>query len=221
VAWTRQFGTDGQDEALAVAVGASGIYVAGYVGGSLPGASTSGGFDAFVRRYTQSGRETWTGQFGTSSDDEALGITLGAKGVFLVGSTSGRLSDEQIGGTDAFVQKFRVNGHLVWTKQFGTEGADVATGVSVAHGAVDVSGRTDGSFSRQVNSGGEDAFLRVFDVSGRTLSGLLLGSSSDDQATGVGARHLAIFIVGVTEGTLAGATSVGKEDAFLARIDAS
>ena len=50
--WTRQFGTPKFDDALAVAVDASGsIYVAGRTFGAFPGQNYAGGADAFVRKY--------------------------------------------------------------------------------------------------------------------------------------------------------------------------
>ena len=47
--WTRQFGTSARDSAAGVAVDATGVYVAGSTGGALPGQSSGGDFDAFVR----------------------------------------------------------------------------------------------------------------------------------------------------------------------------
>ena len=48
--------------------------LAGYIGGgTLPGQTTAGGIDAFVRKYDPNGTEMWTRQFGTAGDDFALG----------------------------------------------------------------------------------------------------------------------------------------------------
>ena len=64
--WTRQFGTAGVDDAFGVAVDASGVYVAGVTSGTLPGQTSTGGGDAFVRKYDAAGTEVWTRQFGTA-----------------------------------------------------------------------------------------------------------------------------------------------------------
>jgi uncharacterized protein (TIGR03437 family) len=65
--WTRQFGTAGtigRDEGLAVASDASGVYITGTVEDALPGQTSSGRFNAFLRKYDNSGAELWTQQFG-------------------------------------------------------------------------------------------------------------------------------------------------------------
>jgi len=81
VVWTRQFGASWIDEALAVAADSSGVYVAGYTDHALPGQSTAGGTDAFVRKYDASGAEAWTQQFGTSGNDVANALAADPSGV--------------------------------------------------------------------------------------------------------------------------------------------
>src|SRR5438093_1428893 len=63
--WSRQLGSSGSDSGSGIAVDASGIYVAGAVAGALPGQTSAGSSDAFVRRYNSSGTEDGTFQFGT------------------------------------------------------------------------------------------------------------------------------------------------------------
>ena len=51
-AWTRQFGSASEDFAWSVSVGSDGsVLVAGYTQGTLPGQSSAGFQDAFVRKY--------------------------------------------------------------------------------------------------------------------------------------------------------------------------
>src|SRR5207247_2073037 len=47
VVWTRQFGTNKSDEATAISADSSGVYIAGFTGGTLPGQSNGGGDDSF------------------------------------------------------------------------------------------------------------------------------------------------------------------------------
>jgi hypothetical protein len=93
--WTRQFGTSAGDYAEAISVDATGVYVAGGTYGTLPGQTSAGGFDAFVRKYDSAGTAVWTRQFGTSAGDGAEAISVDATGVYVAG---------WIGG-DAFVMK--------------------------------------------------------------------------------------------------------------------
>jgi hypothetical protein len=51
--WTRQFGTSDDDLATAVAVDASGVYVAGFTSGTLPEQTSAGGADAFVTKLAR------------------------------------------------------------------------------------------------------------------------------------------------------------------------
>jgi len=104
--WTRQFGSSGADQANGVAVGASGVYVAGFVGGSLPGKTTAGGQDAFVRKYDSDGATIWTGQFGTAATDSAAGVTVSDSGLFVAGFTTGTFPAQTgFGLEDVFVAK--------------------------------------------------------------------------------------------------------------------
>src|SRR5438552_8346442 len=47
--WTRQFGTEDLDFAYGLAVDSSGVYVAGATDNALPGQTSAGDFDAYVR----------------------------------------------------------------------------------------------------------------------------------------------------------------------------
>ena len=55
IEWIRQFGSANFDQALGVALGDSGVYVAGQTEGALPGQTRTGSFDAFVRKYDAAG----------------------------------------------------------------------------------------------------------------------------------------------------------------------
>jgi hypothetical protein len=89
-----------------VSVGSDGsVLVAGYTGGTLPGQSSAGGIDAFVRTYDAAGTELWTRQFGSASTDIAYSVSVGSDGSVLVaGHTGGTLPGQSsAGGGDAFV----------------------------------------------------------------------------------------------------------------------
>jgi len=103
--WTRQFGSAGPEDAVAVATDAAGnVLVAGYTFGSLEG-NTSGGYDAFVRKLDGGGGEVWTRQIGTGGDDYAYGVAVGAGGRVVVGGrTGGDLAGNLGGGSDGFVR---------------------------------------------------------------------------------------------------------------------
>jgi hypothetical protein len=120
--WTRQFGSPDHDLALSITVDASGIYVAGGTDGALPGQSSLGITDAFVRKYDHEANELWTRQFGSPDIDEAFSITVDASGIYVAGGTDGALPGQSsLGVTDAFVRKYNHEANELWTRQFGSQ----------------------------------------------------------------------------------------------------
>src|SRR5262249_29976009 len=71
--WTRQFGTAANDGAPGIAVGASGVYVAGVTFGTFPGQTSAGGSDAFVAKLVDT--QALMG-FGGRGDGQGAGPAL-------------------------------------------------------------------------------------------------------------------------------------------------
>jgi hypothetical protein len=104
--WTRQFGSAAEDGVLAARPdGDGGLAVAGDTGGALPGQTTSGLTDAFVRTYDASGNETFTRQVGTSGVEFAFGVAASTDGLYIAGGIFMSAFPGQVanGRTDAFV----------------------------------------------------------------------------------------------------------------------
>src|SRR5437762_3541924 len=128
--WLRQFGSDftgsgqGLDPARAVAADGN-VYVVGDLPHALPGQTSAGGVDAYVRKYDAAGAELWTRQFGTAVNDFPGGLAADASGVYVAGSTHGTLPGQtSAGDEDAFVRKYDAAGTELWTRQFGTDSTD-------------------------------------------------------------------------------------------------
>jgi len=168
--WIRQFGTALNDNGFGVAADASGIFVVGETNGALPGQTSAGAYDAFLRKYDASGTEVWTREFGSSSDDLTLGVAVDSSGVYVVGNTNGALPGQtNAGGLDAFLRKYDASGTEVWTRQFGTTGFDSAEAVALDASGAYVVGLTSGALPGQTNAGGNDAFVRKYDGLGNEL----------------------------------------------------
>jgi hypothetical protein len=227
VLWTRQFGTGSFAAALGVAVDGSGVYVAGVTDNALPGQTNGGGFldDAFVRKYDSTGAVVWTRQFGTADNDAAGAVAVDGSGnVYVAGNTQGTFPGQlSSGATDAFLQAFDSAGAALWTTQFGSAGFDIADGVAVdAKGNATVVGRTDGAFPGQTVAGGADAFVASFDSAGAVVWTSEFGTTGLDLARHVGLDASGnAYVVGFTEGALAGQTSAGGRDAFVLAYDPS
>jgi len=216
--WTRQFGTSGGDIANGISVNASGVYVIGSVSGTLPGQLSSGGRDAFVRKYDLNGNEVWTRQYPLV---RVSGISVDASGIYVAGGVSGTLSGQiSSGSTDAVVRKHDTNGNEVWTRQFGTEGYDGASGISVNASGVYVAGNTSGAFPGQISSGSTDAFVRKYDTNGNEVWTRQFGSESSDAVTGVSVDASGVYVTGEVISALPGQTYLGGEgDAFVRKYD--
>ena len=226
--WARQFGSVSSDPAAGVAVDASGnSYVVGWTDGALPGQTSSGGADAWVRKYDATGTVVWTHQFGAGGFAAALGVAVDASGdVYVAGVTDNELPGQINGGgfrDDAFLRKYDSGGAILWTRQFGTAGNDAALGVAVdASGNVYVAGDVEGTLSGQISSGGYDAFVRTYDPAGGVLWTSQFGTSGIDSAHGVAVDASGnAWAAGVTTGTFAGQTSAGGDDAFARAYDSA
>lgn len=217
--WTRQFGTVGVDRARAVVADPTAIYVAGSTDRALKGQRNRGGLDAFVRAYDLRGNELWTIQFGTAGDDEVLAIALDGDGLYVAGSTGGRMAPGEAGGLDAFVRRISRAGTVIWTRQFGTRGADRVRAIEVAEGRLAVAGTTEGALGDAEHLGGTDAFVRTYTRGGDHLWTTQFGTPGNEEAGGLVLRPKRVFVAGTTDGAFPGATSQGGLDGFLRRLD--
>ncbi|HEV3083221.1 MAG TPA: Ig-like domain-containing protein [Gemmataceae bacterium] len=219
--WTREFGganlpgvgTVPADSAAGIAVDASGVYVAGYTVGILPGQTNLGGQDAFVRKYDAAGNELWTRQFGTAGSDLATAIAVDALGVYVTGSTSGVFPGQFSGGL--FVRKYDAAGNELWTHQFGSFTSDKTTGIAADGASVYVSGFTGFILPGQISAGGQDAFVRAYSTFGNERWTHQFGTAAMDQATGIAVGPSGVYVSGLTTGTLPGQASAGGQDAFV------
>jgi hypothetical protein len=125
--WTRQLGTDGDEEFGGVTTDVLGnVIVSGYTGASL-GGPNAGEFDAYLAKYSPSGQMLWTRQFGTGGYDTGTGVTTDVAGnIYQAGYTTGSFDGTNAGFWDAYLRKTDAAGNVVWTRQIGTAEADQA-----------------------------------------------------------------------------------------------
>jgi hypothetical protein len=89
-------------------------------------------------------------------------------------------------------------------------------------GNIYVAGYTTGNLDGEINAGGYDAFLAMYDPTGAWQWTKLLGTAGDDYANGVAVDVSGyIYVTGPTSGALDGETNAGGYDAFLAKYDSS
>jgi hypothetical protein len=218
--WTRQFGTSSFDQGRGIAVHASGVYTAGLTAGALPGQTSAGAHDAFVRKYDATGKELWTRQFGTRGLDDVSGIAADNTGVYIVGSTLGVLAGETgMGSADLFVRKYDSGGKELWTRQFGTPEYDQARGVTAHDGSIYVTGWTLGTLPGQSAQGMQDAVVIRINAAGDATWMRQFGTSNLDDPMGVSVNASGIYVAGLAGGSLPGNKNAGSVDAFVAKLD--
>src|SRR2546426_3664206 len=217
--WVRQFGTPSDDSGSAVAVDATGVYVAGRMLGSFPGDA----YDAYLRKYDLDGTVLWTRPIATDSFDYANAVAADGSGVSIAGHTGGSLQwGVGGGGVDAYVQKYDVNGTLLFTGQFGSPDFHTALAVAADGTGTYVAGRTEGTIPGQTSLGSVDAFVRKYNVDGNVSNvswTQQFGTSGYDYASGLAVDATGVYVAGTTSGSFPGETLQGSTDAFVRKYD--
>ncbi|MFC4456361.1 hypothetical protein [Deinococcus sonorensis] len=224
VVWTAAISTLEKDNIFGMTADAAGnIFIAGATGGELQSGAQAGGQDAFVARLTPDGKVAWVRQFGSSADDLARSVALGADGsLYVMGETRGRLPDNTSeGGQDTFVARLSTSGEVMWMNQLGDGFDDVAGGI-----AVDAGGHVYAAGSVGTDElAGNDGFLAQFGAAGQLLWAKTYATGGQSYVTGLAVRGDMVVLAGRTDVVLPGQTSAGpgaygvNTDAFVIRVD--
>ena len=219
--WMRQFGSSGDDTAMACAPdGSGGLFVTGFTTGDF-GSARLGQRDAWLAHFNEGGDLLWIHQFGSAKRDDALSVAADGKGgVHVCGLTHGSLSTGNEGLGDAWLAHFDFEGRRTWMEQIGTPSSDGAyTVASDGKGGVFVSGVTHGRIGG-MHSGGGDVWLARYDDRGNQLwteqfGTIVIDTNFAMAPDGIGG----VFIAGDTGDSLEG-HNAGDMDVWLARYDA-
>jgi hypothetical protein len=244
--WSRGFGARLAQEGRAVAFDrARNILVAGVFDGDInlaEGAdllTTEQGRDSFLAKFDPSGKPLWHKQFGGAGVQEVRSLAVDSQNnVFVVGSFTNVIAfDETIltntgPAADIFVAKIGAGGNVLWSKQFGDDGEQIASAVAVdtANNVLFTGGFTGtldfGVGATQLSSvEAHDVFVAKLDPNGNHLFSDRFGdvtANKGDQfgsAIAVGAGG-AFFVGGRFQATLVNMqdlmiTSSGLNDAFV------
>jgi len=203
--WAIRFGGTGNDEPAAIALGAGGrVYVSGrFTGttrfGALPSFTSAGNYDAFLACFdATTGGALWAQKAGASGNDGATAVAVEASGnPFMAGSFSGTVgfgatSLTSAGGTDAFVAAYTSAGSVLWSRRYGSTGADEARSLALlSPNKLSLAGSFQGTVafgpSNLTSRGGLDAFVAQLTAVGTAEQAWSLGGPGDDVAHGVSA----------------------------------
>lgn len=194
--WTKQVGTLSGDSANAITCDLEGnIYVTGETSGKLGRDVHSGGEDIFIIKFDNKGKQLWIKQFSTIENERANAITIDNSGnIYVTGFIE--VSDEknvQIKTTDILVTKLDSNGHLEWSKQFGSSFTDVAHAISHDHNNnIYIVGRSNGAFDKNTNKGDYDIILIKLNQDGRKVWTKQLGTKGMDFANAIAIEKISM-----------------------------
>ncbi|WP_457638033.1 hypothetical protein [Oceanithermus sp.] len=94
VVWTRRLGSESDDAAVAIALGAGGVVVGGYTNYELPGEVSNGGRDFFLASFSADGELLARRQLGTSASDDLSDLAVSGSAIYAAGVSEGRLPGE-------------------------------------------------------------------------------------------------------------------------------
>ena len=217
-AWTKMLGSSSYEQALALTTGLDGsIYVSGFTDGALDGQTKSGGYDAFLTKYSPDGTKAWTQLLGTSANDYGYALTTGLDGSIYIGGNGGTPDGQ---GYDGFLTKYNADGTKAWTQLLGSSETAGVSGLTTGlDGAIYVSGGTRGPIDGQNFSGYLDAFVTKYSADGTKAWTQLLGSIDYDIASALTTGlDGSIYVSGYTWGSIDGQTSSGGQDAFITKF---
>jgi hypothetical protein len=227
--WVYQFGSSYYDYSGPIALDETGIYISGRTsGGSFgpyPPEDTGGGVDVFIRKIDFNRVVQWNIQFGSPAEDWVTGINVQGSWLYVAGGTKGSLAPLEQGypggSNDAYLRKFDLTDRsVVWTRQFGNEGADGIIGMDIGEDGLYVAGVLRGLLPGQTGYHCTgywcaDAFVKKYDFNGNALWIDKFGTNSFDRAHGIKVDQSGVYVTGEVSGALPGQIFLGGiKDAF-------
>jgi hypothetical protein len=208
--YVSQFGTSGNDDAVGISGNDESLFVTGTTWGDL-GGKNQGMIDAFAGIFDADGKPVKFIQFGTDGFDVGLQIIADHENnLYVGGSTSGNLEQNQQGEGDCFLSKINSAGEVEWSRQFGTPNHDGVRGIEFNKKASDnilVSG--------VMNLPPAKTFLRMVDPKGNLLwEKIFLGASGKDASLGDNGN---IYLLALTGENIFGKL-IGVTDVILVKI---
>lgn len=159
----------------------------------------------------------WLDQVGTAQSDSITSVVADGGNVFVGGGTWDALVPGRHRGlSDGFVRRYRADGTIVWSNQFGSPTSQGVADIAVDHNGVYAVGTTDSGIAGQTHNGAFDGTIRAYDRNGRVRWTRQIGTVGDDHATEVVVHRGIVYVVGHTDGTFPGQTLAGSQDSFVA-----
>jgi hypothetical protein len=215
----RQYGTTEAEYARNHVADRNGnLYVSGNTKGIMDD-KNFGNYDGYITKLDSTGNTIWTKQFGSDGIEDIQWSAIDNKGnIFVTGTTTGSLGDSNFGQTDFFLVKFSSEGKKIWTKQFGSDSTDIATGIFADYkGYIYLTGSTLGVLGKST-SGDQDAFMMKLDSTGIPVYTIQFGTTSRDGCSAITGDNFGnLYVCGSTFGNI-GSTNNGFMDGFVGQF---
>ncbi|HEX6792126.1 MAG TPA: SBBP repeat-containing protein [Candidatus Krumholzibacteria bacterium] len=224
--WSKRFGTSGAgSRGFAVAADAAGnLVMAGSFNGLVNfggGDQLAQGTDVVLACYNASGTHQWSQRFGGAAADQAYAVAFDASGNVLItgyfqqSAYFGGNNLGSAGGSDLFVARYDADGNHLWSRSFGTLGADAGCSVAAdAAGNVFVTGYISGA----------DIVVIKYTAAGTMAWIKMLGGTGYDEGLAITTDALGqVLVTGSFSGTVnfgggdLSTSSVDEWDVFLAK----
>ncbi|HEY9824449.1 MAG TPA: SBBP repeat-containing protein, partial [Stenomitos sp.] len=211
--WTRQFGSSGYDlqKDLTTDITGSTISV-GNTTGAIVG-TNKGGDDAWIVKYSPTGKLVWKRQWGTTDDDAALSVdTDSDRNIYVAGRY-------EVGSTEyVWLAKYSPLGALIWRKSFEAPATTVVDELGLA---IDGGGNAIiASTGTLVAGNNGDCWIVKYSPTGTRLWSQQVGYIGLDTVSSLALdRNNSIFLTGTT-GSNPGGTNQGLLDAWIAKFTA-
>ena len=186
IVWQKQYGTDVADFGGNIAVDTNGdIYVIGSTTGVMCDTS-KGKTDCIILHLDNEGNQLNALQFGTSTDEQGYGITIGTdSNIYVCGTTEGNMAAENAGKSDIFWAVFSKALKQQKVKQFGTEKFDCAAHIKTDNkNNVYIAGSTDWVLDPKQKLNG-DCFLQKWNGKGEICWTEQFGTDNWDGINGL------------------------------------
>jgi hypothetical protein len=150
--------------------------------GILPGQASAG---PFLQKYDFDGNEVWTRQFGNATS-QGKDLAVFGTAIYVVDGSS--------------IRKFDTDGNSYWANQsFPLLGAAL-TGVSADASGVYLTGRVSSALPGQTHFGGNDVFVRKYDIDGVELWTSQFGTTGHDELEGISVDASGVYVAGWVPG---------------------
>jgi hypothetical protein len=153
--------------------------------------------NSFLLKFDENGSKVFYNIWGSSKFDKATTLTLDSlENIYISGFEDMNETDNN---STAYLKKFDKDGNSIFNINFFTNSKDVPTAITVDDNFIYIVGSTTGTFSGNMNKGGEDIFLAKFDRStGRNIWIRQFGTSSNDSPTDIKVFEDEIYILANT-----------------------